>query len=307
MRYHYNKATRYMKMMNDSYKNNRNLFKNVHAKLGSAPQHRYSPPKDKAAFIFFAMLLTYHSSSEVGFQQARKVYDEHPEMFSKELSSLSVEYVCRVLRGVGFIYPNQAGRAWFTTGKNMFNLYQDPLLFVRKFKTVSSFLKKKRKLHKDSSKSVFPGLGPKLYSLLILLYEEIGFIDNVPDAFPVDVHIQRLFLSLGIVTVKKDEVSAAILAEFIRPRLARFCQKENVSALDLSHALWFLGNRVCSSCRKVDLFELVAFCPVEKVCDGGVSTASYRRGRGWDLRVPKKPKGSPQLMFKDEKMLSNIQ
>ena len=113
---------------------------------------------------------------------------------------------------------------------------------------------------------------------------------HIRGAFPVDLHVQRIFISSNVV-MGAGTMDAAEIAEFIRVRLSELCYELDIKPLDLSHALWFLGNKLCTKCDKVK--GIKSGCPVEEMCSGGIPSLSYNKTGRWELDVPRKEKGHP--------------
>lgn len=268
----------------DCYLKGSHLYRYYHAKNGSAPQHKYVPENIKRGsakhqlFLFFASILTYHSQSDMGFQQCMMIYDKNPDFFKIDVCKKSLKEMRIALKEVGFIYPNEAARRWLLSAKGLFNQYNGDPLAIFKVGSIAGVMKEKG----QGSKNLFPGFGPKLFSLLSLFYEELELLDPIPDAFPCDIHVQAQCIGFGIAKSNQEIFSATPFAEFLRINISGVCRKKNVSALDLSHAQWFLGNRLCMYCkRKKAVSE--KFCPVFNYCSGRVSTATYRKKGLWDI------------------------
>ncbi len=102
------------------------------------------------------------------------------------------------------------------------------------------------------------------------------------DAFPVDAHVQCFAISTGIISgcgkALNEDVEKAL-----RPFLCQIVLEEGWSALELSHAIWFLGNRLCSGCYCSVVPQV--FCPSYGHCEGSISTTTYFR-RGFGISMP---------------------
>lgn len=269
------------------YLNGSHLYRYYHAKNGSAPQHKHIPTsiKKRSAehqiFLFFASILTYHSQSEMGFQQCLKLYDEWPEFFRPDVCRKSPHKLQIAFKKVGFIYPNEAARRWFFSAKGLFEEYDSNPLMIFKNGSIDDALKRKVR----GNKNLLPGFGPKLLSLLALFYEELNLLNALPDAFPCDIHVQAQCIGLDIAKSQEKIFRTDPFAEFLRKNISGVCRNKNISALDLSHALWFLGNRLCMYCKKKKTTS-EKFCPIFKYCSGRISTISYRRKGLWDTNKP---------------------
>ncbi len=138
----------------------------------------------------------------------------------------------------------------------------------------------------------FPGVGPKIASLIAIFLEEVG-MSPVSDAFPVDVHVQSLALSLQLVDMSRPgPITNETLEEILRPELSLLCKEEEWSRIALSHALWFRGNGGCRVCARS--FRMEHECPVYHECVGRFGTRSYFRMGLWFPDVPPGQKGGTQ-------------
>lgn len=132
---------------------------------------------------------------------------------------------------------------------------------------------------KKKSDLLIPGIGPKILSLMAVYFEELG-MDAVHDAFPVDVHIQRLALALRIVRPRTLEpILNETMEELLRPRIAVLCDKMGWSRIDLSSALWSHGNSLCGGCWENPHTKIL--CPVFESCQGAYWSRPYFRSGLW--------------------------
>ncbi len=124
-----------------------------------------------------------------------------------------------------------------------------------------------------------PGIGPKIASLISIFLEEAG-LPAVRDAFPVDVHVQSLALSLKLVHLSRvAPILNETLEEILRHELVALCEEEGWSRIHLSHALWLRGNSGCRNCEASPHME--RDCPVYADCQGRFSTNPYTRLGLW--------------------------
>lgn len=128
----------------------------------------------------------------MGFQQCVMIYNKNPEFFKIDVCKKSLEEMQTVFKEVGFIYPNEAARRWLLSAKGLFGKYAGNPLAIFKSGNIDSVLKEKG----QGKKNLFPGFGPKLFSLLSLFYEELGLLYPIPDAFPCDIHVQAQCIAL---------------------------------------------------------------------------------------------------------------
>ncbi|MBI2046340.1 MAG: hypothetical protein HYT28_02905 [Parcubacteria group bacterium] len=294
LRFSYNKkrTKEAMLAIMKSFEKETHLFRFVF--INDAPQHKYYPKEvvkgsfEHLLFLFLGTLLVYRSVSDQGFKQAVLLENKFPWLFSKEILEKTLEDVIAAMKAIGFIHPWEVARSWYGTARTLFSEYEgDPIRLLVEIKSVDAFLKLKRK--KGGNR--FPGYGPKLFSLLVLFYQELGVPESflVKEAFPVDLHVQRVFLSLGLISFNTRLVDSVKLAEYIRKKLSRLCEVEHIPVIELSHALWFLGNRLCGKCQNTSYMHLR--CPLYNMCGGAFSSEPYRLEGKWDNQLPRKPKG----------------
>lgn len=282
-----------MRVLLKSFKNETHLFRFV--SIAHAPQHNHRPKgvvkgsPEHLLFLFLATLIIYRSVSDQGFKQAVLLYENEPWLFTKVILSKTLEDVTLAMKKIGFIHPWEAARNWHKTAETLFREYDgDPVQLLRSIKSIDDFLA----LKKQATGKRFPGYGPKLFSLLILFYQELGIHEafRVQEAFPVDLHVQRIFLSLGLVSFNREWIDAVTLSEFIRKKISALCEQEKMHVVELSHALWFLGNRLCGNCQRIS--DIPLQCPLFKLCGGALSSVPYRFWGEWDMRYGRKTKGA---------------
>ncbi|MBI5004573.1 MAG: hypothetical protein HZC04_00075 [Candidatus Lloydbacteria bacterium] len=275
-----------------SFKNETHLFKFV--SIAHAPQHNHRPKTvakgspEHLVFLFLGTLIIYRSVSDEGFRQAVVLHDRSSWLFTKEILSKTLDDVTEAMSAVGFIHPWEAARSWYGTAQTLFREYGgDPLKLLREIQSVDDFMA----LKNNGRGNRFPGYGPKLFSLLILFYQELGIPEafSVKEVFPVDLHVQRIFLSLDLAAFNTRWVDAVTLAEYIRKEISSLCEREKIYVVELSHALWFLGNRLCGNCQRIS--DIALKCPLYGWCGGAFASEPYRLRGEWDKSYGRKQKG----------------
>jgi endonuclease III len=294
----------------DAYRHKAYLYRVYHHQ--QAPQNK-SIPKDvmrgsreHVVWLFYVALMNVRSRSKYIFKRAVLLHKKYPELFREEVLSLDPVDIANRLRDVGgFAYPRQWAVRWRKCSDTLFGMYHgDPIAIFSDAPTVNAFLDMKRS-HKNQW---LCGYGPKIYSLFSLFCEELGLIDHIVEAIPVDEHLQRICITTGILECyqldgvnkrrRVDIVDAASIAEFLRRKLTKFCYKHGINVGELAHALWFLGSEACYICHMLDTLELV--CPVCDLCSGPLETKRYTNERIWEVSNRKR-KGSTraQRTFSD--------
>lgn len=290
-----------LKRIHYAYEKQKFLYSRYHAFHGVAPQHNNLPrgveagSQEHVLFLFFTSLVTLQSSSDEGFKQAVYLYENFHECFTKRVvikrvdGTLTLE---EIFKEVGFNKPKSWSRYWSQCAMTLFYEYDgNPLNIIKEAKTVDGMLKRKKEARKAGKDWYLNGYGPKLFSLFCLFCEELGLIEPVSDAIPVDVHLQRICFSTGVVTVDTVRVGDTILAEFLRKKLTQFCWANGIKPRDLAHAMWFLGSKSCSRCNRIRGLE--SYCPIYKECEGSPPTEPYWHNGRWQLDLPKNEKGHP--------------
>jgi hypothetical protein len=107
------------------------------------------------------------------------------------------------------------------------------------------------------------------------------------DAFAVDVHVQRFFMQTGVLTTSKT-VYAGMLERILRPYLCGFASRFSKNKVDLAHALWQNGAKMCDVCSRQKGASVL--CPVEPLCFGPIDTASYSAKSQWEFPLVFRPK-----------------
>lgn len=302
--FHKDRAMTLVQRAREAYLKRTHLYGRVHVDDASAPQHMHRPlgltldSREYHLFLFFATLLTYRSQSERWFGQAVRMHELYPALFSEAVLKHTVEDIHEALVEVGYMHHEQGSGYWHQTAHTLFSdeLEGDPLkLFA--FRTVDDYLVYKRKLSRNKKGEQLPGIGPKIYSLMALFFEEIGALDRMPKGvFPVDIHVMRICIGAGALE-GEGVVEAARVAELVRKELSSICEKNGISVQDLAHAFWFLGNRACFRCSRIKGIDRV--CPLVSLCGGSPNTREYSKRGKWDFSAPRNRKGKqhPQQTF----------
>jgi hypothetical protein len=205
-----------------------------------------------------------------------------------------IDFVTLILQWQGVGVPRQSAKYWIPCMRTLYcDLAGDPLRLYESG-NIDAILKWCEARKRETGRDPLPGYGPKLLSLLAIFLEELGLLPQVEGAFPVDVHIQRIFISTGAIK-GRGAISSDELAEKIRRPLYSLCVKNGWSPLRASHALWFQGNKNCSSCSKRK--DIEQRCPLYSKCGGAIESRSYFLEGKWYLDEPRLPKGNPNLVL----------
>ena len=219
--------------------------------------------------------------------------------FLKELLEKILGFFGEFLAKYKIGVPRQSGDYWIRCADTLFNDFGgDPIKLINHCGgTVEGVQAYKRKVEKETGFDPLPGYGPKITSLLLLFLAELGAYEMPVDAFPVDVHVQALFLQYGAMVTTRDIVNDEA-ENFLRPFLCEMSAKHNMCKVALSHAFWIKGAKLCTGCSRRKYVSLL--CSIEKNCLGRINTAKYfshgiwehpltfmRKGCGGELSIQK--------------------
>ncbi|MDQ5962439.1 MAG: hypothetical protein QG653_246 [Patescibacteria group bacterium] len=217
------------------------------------------------------------------------LYHEKPGLYRGEAQHLEPRELEKILREFKFGIPEDTSRYWPHQARTLFKCFAgDPIKLLEYCGgTVAGVLAFKKNWRKEVGSLSLPGFGPKITSLLFLFYEELGKFPMPDDAFAVDVHVQRFFLQTKTVLLK-ERVIASMLERVLRPYLCGFCARFSKSKVDLAHALWQNGAKMCDVCTRQKGADVL--CPIEKCCTGPVSTKTYTQKSTWEHPLVFQPK-----------------
>ncbi len=281
----------------EAYVHSRGLFRYI-SREKDAVQRRFVPvgvepgSSGHALWLFFATMTDRREESERVYEGHVFLRRQYPRLYTEAASKMRSSGIAEKLHIAKVGSPEQSARYWPRCAETLFGEFGgDPTaMYQIEDGLIDDVLRYKPSREGDR----LPGFGPKILSLLALYYEELGLMEMPGDAFPVDVHVQRFVISTGIVRATGTTLTEAV-EKVVRPLLCRICRIEGISALELSHAIWFLGNRCCSGCyRNKAVPEL---CPSYADCGGSISTLTYTRRGVWDFDAPRHRKGGERTML----------
>ncbi len=215
-------------------------------------------------------------------RSTRELYEESVLTWEREdyISALAKSRIGNPRRNIDW-WGRRARTLWGEWGGDPYGMFSSG--------SIDGFL-----AWKDAARSdLLPGVGPKIASLISIFLEETG-LPGVPDAFPVDVHVQSIALSLGLLEFAREgPVLNDALERTLRKGIAELSREEGWSRVHLSHALWFRGHHGCRGCSRRR--EMPLHCPVYSDCRGRYASGPYFRMGLWMPHVPPAPRGGDRV------------
>lgn len=284
------------------YAARRGLFRYVNREV-DAPQRRFIPrsmrpgSEEHQRWLSIAVMTDRREQSELVYMAHAKLAETTPRLYTRSVIKMDPGDIANLINQVeeGKIgAPGQSASYWPRYAKTLFDEFSGKPLSIYQLGRglIDDVLSFKRGPEGDR----LPGFGPKILSLLALFLHELGLMDMPLDAFPVDVHVQRFAISTGIISGTGEMINEEV-ERILRPLLCRVVQSLDIPALEVSHAIWFLGNRCCSGCYRNSAAPLL--CSAYKQCGGAISSLLYFKRGKWDLGAPRHRKGGerPLVLF----------
>ena len=275
------------KLYND-YMGSKGLFASIQRQ--DAPQNLFIPEGMKqgspehALWLFFATMTDRRDVSDNVYRAHVKLHKETPWLYTEEVIGKDPQEFEPTLKAAGVSMSGASSRVWPVCAKTLFEVFDGNPLALYAEGSIDGILKWKARRPEVN----LPGFGPKILSLLSLFYEELGLVTMPKDAFPVDVHVQRFCIATGIIEAQ-GKIHTQNVEKALRPLLCRIVNQRGWSALELSHAIWLLGNRQCTGCHRNGESQLL--CPVYRECGGPPNTRPYFKKGAWDFDSPRLRKG----------------
>lgn len=203
-----------------------------------------------------------------------------------------VSSIENVLRAKKVGSPGQSASYWPQVAETLYREFNgDPLEIFRRFPTIADFIRFKRGRRRKMKKDPFPGIGPKIASLMTMFYDELGLMSMPEDAMPVDVHLQRFALETGIIRYEgTKKLYNELVEHYSRRMYCDICNENAWPHVDFSHATWFLSKRLCSSCHRKKIAQTL--CPTFDLCLGSIASNSYFRRGIWEIKHRQKNGGT---------------
>ena len=275
-----------LRSLYEAYMEERLLY--AHVVRSDAPQTRHLPEsivrggEDHLRWLFFAALTDRRDSSENVYAAHKRLYIRYPILYFREVMISTEEEIKKILVAEQVSMPGTSARNWLACADTLYGKFGgDPLRMYESGNISGALLSKKE--------FPLPGYGAKLLSLLALFFHEVGALEKLPEnTFPIDLHVQRIALATGIIR-GKGNVRNDMLENVLRELFSQIAEEEGWDVLELAHALWFLGNRLCTGCSRSS--KALHFCPVYEQCRGAIPTRSYFKKGLWELNAERLRKG----------------
>lgn len=212
--------------------------------------------REHALFLFFVCLwMKGPIQSDTAVRQLGKLYDDHPDFFEPGIAKdLDAEYLSAILLTYGLTMRKWNSVYWIRNSYILFekwdsdprNLYKG--LEGKTDREIWAVLVKRIKRVKNNG---FWGFQEKMVSMLTYYLMDSGLIWQFIFPSPVDFHVIRLFVILGIVEVNEEEYKSSgeyveKLRGIIRHFLFDFSLENGVNSLRLCDAIWMFSRAMCS-------------------------------------------------------------
>lgn len=226
-------------------------------------------------WLFFATLTDRRQISDEVYKAHVRIFNEHKDFYAERVTKLNKEDFGELLASRYKIgVPRQSAAYWIRCAETLFKDFDgDPIKLINFCGgTVEGIQMYKKRVERKTGFDPLPGYGPKISSLFLLFLAELSVYEMPKDAFPVDVHVQALFLQYGAVVPTRDIVNDE-LEDFLRNFICKTANENNLCKVALSHAFWVKGAKLCTGCSKRKDVHLL--CGIEKDCSGRVNTKEY--------------------------------
>lgn len=250
--------------------------------------------KEHFVWLFFATMTDRRQVSEEVYKAHVKLHEQYPHLYSPGLRCVNLDELTNILIGYKVGVPRQSAQYWFRCADTLWNKWHGDPRELYGGGSIASALQWKADHKKKFKTDPLPGFGPKIMSLYGLYLAELGEVE-LSDAFPADVHVQRWFLSNGCIEGLNGKVRNEEMEAVIRPFITKFCNENGISWIDLSHAIWFLGNKVCTGCASKNAALLI--CPTYESCGGPFDSTSYFREGRWSTAERLRKGGDRSLLL----------
>lgn len=231
--------------------------------------------------LFFATL-TDRRQVSIGVYPAHvELYDQYPEIYTPAVIDVDPVWLGELLGSYQVGVPNQSGRYWVRCAKTLFEEFNgDPrILFDECGWTVEGVMQFKKQKRNADGTSRLPGYGPKITSLCFLFYTELGVCHMPEDAYPVDMHVQRITKQFGALMHPGADLINAHAEDMLRNLLCIISKHHGLDKVQSSHSYWQLGRSSCTECYRKRGNEIG--CPIAQECTGAFDSHPYFKKGKW--------------------------
>lgn len=208
------------------------------------------------------------------------LHELHPELYTRAIRKWKPDDLGDLLSKFKIGVPRQTAGYWIRCFRTIFDDFDgDPSnMFKYCGWTVKGIEEFKGVNKKKTGDDPLPGYGPKVSSLCLMFFAELGLCEVPDDAFPVDMHVQRLFIQFHALTKNRD-IGNEVMEALLRPFNCEVSRQYGLNKISQSHALWQLGRSSCTGCSRKRGNEIQ--CPIARECMGNINAAGYFKKGLW--------------------------
>jgi len=239
--------------------------------------------REHLLFLTLTVAIDYMRNADALWESARKTYED-PEtrfvFFPEQLATVPLGQVKTIKSALTkyklALRPNRDTNIWLTIALTIHNEWMDdPWNFLRAMK----FDALKIVEHLKKNKAKYPNLnGEKIRSLWLRMLRDnakinLKNLENIP--IPVDVHIARATLNLGVIRGEfegaLDDFRELVVTAWMESTKLLRNSGKHIIALDLDRPLWHLSRNGCSFRESVSPVSCPKFkkCPLKEYCTSG--------------------------------------
>ena len=210
-------------------------------------------PFDQANFLFVVLLhMSGGNPAEASFRGHRRLYERWPKIYdSKTAINYTADEIREMMKAVGLQFWNTRPE-WLLHNARVLNKYWDgdPRNIFGDTLQYKNELEIWQKLQGRVLRSPRKLLGfqEKMLSLLVHFLVDARLVDPCDVPPPIDVHQNRFFGSLGLVTqgnVVRSWKELNAFRDRIRQLYIDYAHSRNVSMLEIGEAVWFYSAEMC--------------------------------------------------------------
>ncbi len=266
----------------------------------NAPQRIFFPSNTREGdanhilWLLFAAMTDRRGQSMRIYEGHQNLWEEHRWLYSEEVIKSDPDTIIDIVRGAKLGLHRNIIENWTRVAKTLFESLDGNPLNIYRQGSINTLVYP----NKGDAVLDLPGFGPKILSLLSMFYAELDVMKMPEDAFPVDVHVQRIAISTGILGSRTGFIYNSHAEAILRLIICHIIHMKGWSQVELSNALWLIGNKGCSGCYRSA--SMSHFCPVYTQCAGAIDSGPYYKGK-WDLtKMYLKSRDPSGVFFSDD-------